>query len=94
MLMTIFKKKDTVDLLKDPGRNFNIDENGFSLSANQGKVLDFREEKIVFEEASIFQKTNITVVATVCADGRLPPPMVIYPRERISPTTAKKIPEG
>lgn len=83
-----------MDALKDPGWNFNIDESGFSLSSKQRKVLILMEEKIVFEEASISQITNIILVATVCADGRVPPPMIIYPRKRISPTMAEKFPEG
>lgn len=78
----------------DPSRNFNIDESGFSLSPVHGKVLAQEGTKNVFEEVSSFQKSNITVLGCVCADGRVPPCMIIYPRKRIQPHIAEKFPPG
>lgn len=89
-----FKDIDAVDALRDPARNFNLDESGFSLSPKQGKVIAEQREKVVFEEASIFQKTNITVEALVCADGKVPPCMIIYPRKRISPSIVEQFPQN
>lgn len=83
---------DALDALHDPSRNFNIDESGFSLSPKQGKVLALRGEKAVFEQSSIHQKSNITVLAVVGADGSVPPPMIIYPRKRINPMFSEEFP--
>ena len=80
--------------MEDPTRNFNIDESGFCLSPSVGKVLALRGEKNVFEERSLKYKTNITVLDCVCADGSIPPPMIIYPRKRINPMMAEKFPFG
>lgn len=91
--LTYFTDNDLLHVLNDPARNFNIDESGFSLSPKQGKVLAHRGEKAVFEEVSSKQKCNITVLATVCADARVPPPMIIYPRKRINPLMSEEFPE-
>lgn len=86
------KEVDASDVLEDPARVFNIDETGFCLSPSVGKVLAPRGEKNVFEERSLHLKTNITVLGCVCANGSIPPPMIIYPRKRINPTMAEKFP--
>ena len=91
-LIHIFWKNNLSDALEDPSRNYNMDESGFSLSPKQGRVLARYGEKAVFEEASAHQKTNITVLAIVCADGRVPPPMIIYPRKRINPMMTEEFP--
>lgn len=88
------KEVDALDALEDPTRNFNIDETSFSLSPKQGRVIAVTGEKLVFEEASLYQKTNITVVAIVSADGKVPPPQIIYPRKRISVNMAEQFPEN
>ena len=87
-----FLENNLSDALEDPSRNYNMDESGFSLSPKQGRVLARYGEKAVFEEASAHQKTNITVLAIVCADGRVPPPMIIYPRKRINPMMTEEFP--
>lgn len=88
-----FAEEGMLDALHDPSRNFNIDESGFSLSPKQGRVLAIKGEKHVFEESSAHHKTNITVLANVCADGRIPPPLIIYPRKRISAHMGENFPE-
>ena len=87
-----FKEIDETDALEDPTRNFNIDETGFCLSPSVGKVLALKGEKNVFEERSLHCKTNITVLGCICADGSIPPPMIIYPRKRINPLMAEQFP--
>ena len=47
-------------------------------------MLAEKGAKIVFEEASLYSKVNITVLANVGADRNLPPCMIIYPRKRIT----------
>ena len=73
-----FEDNDLLDdALNDPTRQFNIDESGFSLFPKKGKVLAIIGEKNVYEESSIHQKSNVTILANICADGRVPPPLVI-----------------
>ena len=91
-VLDYFKEINAMDALEDPARNFNIDESGFSLSPKQGKVIAEKGEKVVYEESSLFQKTNITVEGMVCANGQIPPIMIIYPRKRISPNMAEQFP--
>ena len=88
-----FADEGMLDALHDPSRDFNIDESGFSLSPKQGRVLAIKGEKHVFEESSAHHKTNITVLANVCLDGRIPPPLIIYPRKRISAHMGENFPE-
>ena len=49
--------------------------------------------KHVCEESSALHKTNITVLANVCIDGLIPPPLIIYPRKRISAHMGENFPE-
>ena len=42
----------------------------------------------------MYEKSNFTVLANVCANGSVAPPMIIYPRKRINMMIAEKIPEG
>lgn len=89
-----FKDTDAMDALQDPSRNFNIDEAGFSLSPGQGKVLAEKGTKQVFEESSIYQTTNLTVLGVICADGSIPPCMITYPQKRINPMMTEEFPEN
>lgn len=79
-----FGEADAADILQDPTRNFNLDESGFSLSPATGQVLAIRGSQNVSGTTSSKAKENITVLACVSADGQVPPPMIIYPRKRIS----------
>ncbi|XP_064098554.1 uncharacterized protein LOC135209721 [Macrobrachium nipponense] len=90
---TYFSEEELLEALHDPSHNFNIDESGFSLSPKHGKVLAIKGEKNVFEVSGPNYKANISVLATVSADGRVPPPMIIYPRKRISYQMAEQFPE-
>ena len=82
-----------MEILLDPSRMFNIDETGFSLSPQIGKVLGIRGENFCFEEQSKHAKVSISVLCTVGADGSLPPPMIIYNRKRITHQMASQFPE-
>ena len=93
-VQSYFSNEDHIDALSDPSRNFNIDESGFSLSPKQGRVLAIRGTKHVFEKSSSQHKKNITVLANVCADGRVPPPLIIYPLKRICAHIAESLPEN
>ena len=89
-------KRGCEDILKDPTRIFNLDETGFSLDPGTGKVLVLRGMKNCFIEQSNKHKSNITILATVRADGVAVSPLVIYPRKRISfqiVENMKKIPD-
>ncbi|XP_066985006.1 uncharacterized protein [Macrobrachium rosenbergii] len=93
-LQQYLAEEDMSEILNDPSRIFNIDESGFSLSPKTGKVLAEKGDKIVFEESSIYSKVNITVVGNICANGSIPPPMIIYPRKRINVQIIEEFPDG
>ena len=95
-LITYFFEDGVLEILSDPSRLFNIDESGVVLSPKHGKVLAEKRDKVVFEEAGLHHKTNITVLGNVCAKREIKfrPPMIIYPRKRIHPTIAEEFPEG
>ena len=89
-----FSEEDMLEALHDACRNFNIDESGFSLSPKHGKVLAIKGENNFFEVSRPKYKSTISVLATVSANGEIPPPMIIYPRKRISYQMAEQIPEN
>ena len=56
-------------VLSDPSRMFNMDE---VISNGQCNTTMMAEDK-----------TNLTVLSMVCADGRLPPPCIVYPGVKV-----------
>ncbi|XP_066973199.1 uncharacterized protein [Macrobrachium rosenbergii] len=78
--------KTAVDEVKS---NFNLDETGFSLAPTTGRVLAIKGQKDVYFETSgkerqilLFRQLNVQTC--VSGDGSIPPPMIIYPRKRLS----------
>ena len=93
-VFTYFTEKDLIRILMSPNRLYNMDESGFGLSPSIGKVLAIKGDKLCFEEQTKNAKTNITVLCTVGADGSIPPPLIIYPRKRISVQMAEQFPKN
>ena len=62
-----------------PSRIYNIDESGFPLQHRPGKRIGVRGQKHVVVNTS-GDKTQITVLACVRADGCYMPPMVVFKR--------------
>lgn len=66
------------DILEEPSRILNADESGFSLCPKTGKVLGLRGQDLnIVKQGN--SKDNLTVLITFTADGRLCPPLVIFP---------------
>ncbi|XP_039276762.1 tigger transposable element-derived protein 6-like isoform X2 [Nilaparvata lugens] len=73
------REKDLCEVLKDPTQIFNLDETGFMLCPNTGKVLAAKGQKNIYEVHSGSGKENITVLTTVNAAGKSAPTLVLYP---------------
>ena len=66
-----------------PSRIYNIDESGFPLQHQPGKRIGVRGQKHVMVNTS-GDKTQVTVLACVRADGCYMPPMVIFKRSDLT----------
>lgn len=80
------------DILKDPSRMLNADESGFSLCPKTGKLLGIkgRDLQVVKKGNS---KENLTVLLTFTADGRLCPPLVVFPYVKPPRALVESIPD-
>ncbi|CAL4124319.1 unnamed protein product [Meganyctiphanes norvegica] len=99
-VVSYLSENNLADILDDHTRIYNLDETGFSISPNSGKVLPVKGDKLCFAKVSKTAKKNakknITMLCTVRADGVLVPPMIIYPRKNTSvgiATQIGKVPE-
>ena len=63
---------------------FNVDETGVTTLPEGGKVIASMGKKVIGRIASAEKGRTVTVVATVGADGRSLPPMMIFPRKRMN----------
>lgn len=71
-------ESNAIDILDDPSRILNADESGFNLCPKTGKVLGIRGRDLhVVQHGN--DKENLTVLITFTADGRLCPPLVVFP---------------
>ena len=80
------------DVLQDPSRIFNADESGYSLCPKTGKILGPKGFKNVLQVKKGNEKENLTVLVTICADGKLPPPCVVYPYIKPPRAIAESLP--
>lgn len=71
-------------LLDKPGQVFNVDESGMPLNPKGVKCVANRGTQNLTAPSS-GDKTQITVVAGVCASGSCIPPMVILDRKTLPP---------
>lgn len=69
---------NAMDILDDPSRMLNADESGFCLCPKTGTVLGLKGLRNVYEVKGN-SKENLTVLVTFTADGRMCPPVVIFP---------------
>lgn len=79
------------DILRDPARIFNADESGFQTNPETGLVLGPKGLNNFYSISTGSVKESITVLVTVNAEGKLYPPMVIYPYERIPSAIVKNL---
>jgi len=79
--------------LTDPRRIFNTDESGFPLAVKPGRVLAPTCVKNVYSVVTN-TKTQMTVMASFNAFGEYPPPMIIFPGERIRDVELSGFPDA
>ena len=72
------------DLLNKPGQIFNYDESGFSLNPKPGYIATRKGQPHTYSVRS-GRKTQITVMACICAAGYSMPSMVIFDRKGLNP---------
>lgn len=87
------KEKGLIDILDDPRRIFNADETNFMFCPKNRKVLAPRGSKNVYTIESQ-SKTNLTVMFSFRADGKMVPPMIIYPYKRLPKEIIDSVPKG
>lgn len=93
-VLEYFKEKKLEGVLLDPSRIFNGDESGFALCPKTGKVLGPTQIKEDFYERVSNEKEQITVMGTFSADGKVVPPMLIFPYKKMPRTIVESIPEN
>ncbi|XP_044757482.1 CENP-B homolog protein 2-like [Coccinella septempunctata] len=92
-LKIFLRKSECIDLLEDPSRIFNADETGFSLCPKSGKVLGLKGRN-VYNVKKGNEKENLTVLITITADGRICPPVVVFPYVRPPKAVVDSMPEN
>lgn len=76
-------------------RIFNVDESGITtVQKKSGKVYAKRGQKQIGVAISAERGQTITILCAVSAAGTYVPPMIIYPRKRMSPQLEKDGPIG
>jgi hypothetical protein len=73
---------------------FNIDETGIYTIQEPVKILGPKGQKQVGAAISWEREKNVTAVCAVSVSGNFVPPMLIYPRSRMSPQLQKGGPVG
>lgn len=75
-------QNNCIDILDDPSRILNGDESGIPLCPKTGKVLAPRGYKNLYKIKAGSDKENITVLVVFAADGKICPPLVVFPYVR------------
>ena len=99
-ISSVFNDKDDPQLaaaLEDPLRIFNMDETSVQLCSIPNYVITspvihtgqdakdmFKQIKHIYYRNPSQEKSNLTVLTTVQASGQVLPPLVIYPRSRLT----------
>ncbi|CAH0718999.1 unnamed protein product, partial [Brenthis ino] len=91
-LKEYMKSIDALDVFDNPTRIFNGDETGFSLCPKSGKVLGPRGYKNLYIIKKTNDKENISVLIVFSADGKICPPLVIFPYVRPPKTLIESMP--
>lgn len=77
-----------------PTEIFNVDESGMGTVQEPGNILAPKGQKRVGSVTSWERGKNITVICCMNGAGRFIPPMIIFPRQRMSPVLQKGGPPG
>lgn len=78
----------------DKSRVFNRDESAFFLSPKGERVLVKKGKKTVYTFTRNSDKECLTVLFMANANGQLPPPMIVFPYERIPYSISQSMPDG
>ncbi|XP_049860339.1 uncharacterized protein LOC126354618 [Schistocerca gregaria] len=89
----LLKEETVFDVLSYPSRIFNDDETNFVLCRKKDIVLALTGCKNVYEVEKGPAKATLTVMCTFSADGKMCPPMIIYPYQIIPTNVISKVPE-
>lgn len=89
----VLKEENALDVLQDPDRIFNGDETNFLLCPKGSKVLAPRGSKNVYEVDKGKAKAAVTAMFSFSANGKLVPPMLIYPYQRLPSAIVNSVPE-
>lgn len=90
-LQNYLNSENAQDILNEPRRIFNADESGFLTNPETGLVLAPKGMGNFYSINTGSEKESITVLVTVNADGKLYPPMIVYPYERIPSAIVKNL---
>ncbi|KAL0852107.1 hypothetical protein ABMA28_000347 [Loxostege sticticalis] len=84
------KEHNLFHIFNEPSRILNGDETNFMLCPKNTKVLAPKGDRNVYEVDHAEAKSCVTVMFTFSADGKVTPPMLIFPlkklRQEIQPT--------
>ncbi|XP_067217161.1 uncharacterized protein [Linepithema humile] len=78
----------------DKSRIFKCDESAFFLCPKGERVLVKKGDKAVYNFTQNDDKECLTVLFMTNANGQLPPPMIIFPYQRIPYSISQSIPDG
>lgn len=86
-------EENLLNVLEDSTRIFNGDETGFALCPKSGIVIGPAGNREDFYERTCAEKQQITVMATFSADGKVVPPMVIFPYKKMPQEIVEQFPD-
>ena len=83
-----------LNLFCRPMQVFNVDESGVNVTQHKGKVIAEVKRKGVHRVVAAEKGKNHTVIACGSASGFVLPPMIIFPRVRVSEALKANAPPG
>jgi len=86
------EQRNLIDI--DKSRIFNCDESAFFLCPKGERVLVKKGDKAVYNFTQNDDKECLTVLFMTNGNGQLPPPMIMFPYQRIPYSISQSIPHG
>lgn len=84
--------ENLLDAIQDPQRVFNADESGFQTCPSTGRVLGPKGDKNIYSVEQGNPKESVTVLFTFSADGKVCPPLIVFPYKRLPDRIASSVP--
>jgi hypothetical protein len=85
-------EKGLLNVMNDPSRVYNADETGFLTCPATGRVLAPKGDKNVYSVEQGNTKESITVLYTFSAEGKVCPPVIVFPYKRLPERLAASVP--